>query len=172
MELTAAGLQGLPQPAEYVDVWQRAMDELSDDHLEADTDEPGPVGSLMRKRPDAWAIQWSKQLLVILEFTRPSDRQPDALLKTDELKVERYTPLRERLARCLPGWEVTIQSFSMGIRGSFLPDQWRTNLSKFGLTSSSIDHIAREMVSQALTELTNLYNVRFAALQSPHDRGP
>jgi hypothetical protein len=27
-----------------------------------------------RKRPDAWAVHWDKQWLLILEFTLPNDR--------------------------------------------------------------------------------------------------
>jgi hypothetical protein len=33
-EQTVAGLQGLPQPEEWIDDWQRALDVMTDVHLE------------------------------------------------------------------------------------------------------------------------------------------
>ncbi len=76
---------------------------------------------------NAWAVSWDKRCLLILEFTRPIDRCALALQNTDTYKTELYTPLRNRLTECLPGWEVGIQTFSVGIRGSYDPDQWYAN---------------------------------------------
>ena len=53
----------------------------------------------------------------------------------------------------------------MGIRGSYAPEVWRANLAKFGIKEKRADHILCEMVAQTLSELTDLYDVRHAALQ-------
>ncbi len=54
IEQTVAGNQGLQQPEDQIDAWQRAWDEVTDTTLEseeerADTD-------TQRKRPDTWAV--------------------------------------------------------------------------------------------------------------------
>ena len=59
-----------------------------------------------------------------MEFTRPNDRGELSLHETDTLKAARYyTPLRDLLALLLPGWEVRILTFSLGLRGSHIPDK-------------------------------------------------
>ena len=123
-EQTVAGLQGLPQPAERIDDWQRAWDEMTDVHLEGEDQKTDIDAATQRKRPDAWAVSWDKKCLLILEFTRPNDRCALALQNTDTYKTERYPPLRNRLTECLPGWEVGIQTFTVGIRGSYDPDRY------------------------------------------------
>ena len=138
-EQTVAGLQGLPQPAERIDDWQRAWDEMTDVHLEGEGWETDIDAATQRKRPDAWAVSWDKKCLLILEFTRPNDRCALALQNTDTYKTERYTPLRNRLTECLPGWEVGIQTFTVGVRGSYDPDRWYANLIRFGLTAAQTD---------------------------------
>ena len=77
----------------------------------------------------------------------------------------RYSPLRDRLARLLPAWNVGIQTYTVGIRGSHDSDRWHANLGQLGMTASRAERLILDMVSQALTELTDLYSVRYAALQ-------
>ena len=77
-----------------------------------------------RKRPDAWAVSWENRRLLILEITRSNDRGELALRETDQYKTARYRPLRDLLVRLLPGWEVEIQTYTVGIRGSHDPDRW------------------------------------------------
>jgi hypothetical protein len=87
-----------------------------------------------------------------------------ALQNADTYETERYILLRNRLTECLPGWEVGIHTFavSVGIRGSYDPDTWYANLIRFGLTAVQIDNLMLALVSQTLTELTELYSVRYA----------
>jgi hypothetical protein len=101
-----------------------------------------------------------------LEFTRPNDRCALSLQDTDAYKTAKYTPLRNRLAGFLPGWEVAILTFTIGIRGSYDPNRWNANLSRFGLTAAHTERLMRAVVSQTLTELNDLYNARYAALQN------
>ena len=56
-------------------------------------------------------------------------------------------------------------TFTIGIRGSYDPDKWHANLTCFGLTAAQTDCLMRALVAQTLTELTDLYSVRYAALQ-------
>jgi ribonuclease HI len=164
-EQTVEGLLGLPQPEGQIDEWQRAWDELTDVHLEGEGWETDAATAIQRKRPDAWAVHWGKRNLFILEFTRPNDRCATALQDTDAYKRDRYTPLQNRLAGHLAGWQLGILTFTIGIRGSYDPDKWHANLTCFGLTAAQTDCLMRELVAQTLTELTDLYSVRYAALQ-------
>ncbi len=54
----------------------------------------------------------------------------------------------------------------IGIRGSYDPNLWNTNLSRFGLTVAhwQTNRLMRALVSQTLTELTDIYDAQFAAL--------
>jgi hypothetical protein len=167
VEQTVSGLLGLAQPEEHTDVWQRAWDEISDLDLEGEGDgELADVeAGIQRKRPDAWAVNWDKRCVLILEFTRPNDRCADSLHSTDAQKTARYTPLSARLARLLPGWEVEIQTYTIGIRGSLDSDRWKANLNRLGVTGNRANRLLHDLVSQALVELTDLYKVRYAALQ-------
>ena len=149
---------------------QRAWDEIEDMHLDGEGDPADADAAFQRKRPDAWAVSWDKRSLLILEFTRPNDLCALSLQGTDTYKIVRYTPLRSRLAGLLPGWEVVILTvtFTIGIRGSYDPNRWSTNLSRFGLTDAQMEQLMQALVSQTLrlTELTDLYNTRYAALQN------
>ena len=138
---------------------------MTDVHLEGEGWETDIDAATQRKRPDAWAISWDKKCLLILEFTRPNDRCALAFQNTDTYKTERYTPLRNLLTECLSGWEVGIQTFTVGVPGSYYPDRWYANLIRFGLTAAQTESLMRELVLQTLTELTELYSVRYAALQ-------
>jgi hypothetical protein len=83
-----------------------------------------------------------QKCLLILEFTRPNDRCALDTYKTentDTYKTERYTPLRNRLTECLPGWEVGIRTFTVSILGSYDPDRWYANLIRSGLTAVQTD---------------------------------
>jgi hypothetical protein len=71
VEQTVAGLQGLLQPEARLDEWQRTWDEVADEHLEGEEELNDTDRAIQRKRPDAWAVSWDKQRLLILEFTRP-----------------------------------------------------------------------------------------------------
>jgi hypothetical protein len=112
VEQTVSGLLGLAQPEEHIDVWQRAWDEISDLDLEGEGDGElaDAEAGIQRNRPDAWAVNWDKRCVLILEFTRPNDRCADSLRSTDAQMTARYTPLSARLSRLLPGWEVEIQN--------------------------------------------------------------
>ena len=158
---------GLAQPEEHIDVWQRAWDEISDSDLEGEGDDEfaDAEAGIERKRPDAWAVNWDKRSVLILEFTRPNDRCADSLHSTDAQKTAKYTPLRELLARLLPEWEVGIQTYTIGIRGSHDSDRWMANLNRLGVTGNRADRLLHDLVSQTLVELTDLYKVRYAALQ-------
>ena len=58
-----------------------------------------------------------------------------------------------------------IQTFTVGVRGSYDTDRWYANLIRFGLKAVQTDSLMRELVLQTLAELTELYSVRYAALQ-------
>jgi hypothetical protein len=73
-EQTAAGLQVLHQPEEQIDAWQQAWDEVTDLHLESKEVQADADMATQWMRPDAWAVNWGKRFLPILEVTLPKDR--------------------------------------------------------------------------------------------------
>ncbi len=62
-------------------------------------------------------------------------------------------------------WEVSIQTFSLGIQGSNIQDRWTAQLNRLGLVGAPVEKLMEGMVSQALTELTAIYSTRYAAIQ-------
>jgi hypothetical protein len=114
-EQTVEGLQGLPQPEEQIDAWQRAWDEVTDELLEGE-EVPADARAdtaVRRKRPDAWVVSWETRRFLILDFTRPNDRCERSLHDTDLVKSTRYKSQRDLLARQLAGWEVEIQTYAV-----------------------------------------------------------
>ncbi len=79
-------------------------------------------------------------------------------------------PVRDLLASLLPKWEVSILTFSQGIRG-YTPDRWTAQLNRLGLIGARVAKLMEGMVSQALQELTAVYSTRYAAIQhkTAHD---
>ena len=162
-ELTVDGLRGIPIPADSIDVWQRMCDELVEDDLVLPDAEVSLTSGIRRKRPDAWAVHWSRRVLYILEFTRPKDWAGDWQTRTDVYKTERYTPLRNRIAMLLPRWKVEILTFSLGIRGSYNELKWQKDLDRFEIKQRSVDKLMRELVDRCLTALSEIYKTRAAA---------
>ena len=58
-----------------------------------------------------------------------------------------------------------ILTFSLGIRGSYIPDRWTANLSELGMSGTLVEKLMEGMVSQTLKELTATYSTRYAAIQ-------
>ena len=58
-----------------------------------------------------------------------------------------------------------IQTYTVGIRGSHDPDKWYAQLRRLEVTVARAERLMLGMVEQALTELTDIYSVRYAALQ-------
>jgi hypothetical protein len=166
-EATVDSLHGLSAPdncfSEW-EQWQRALDRFETDmELEVEAEDGDPEVALMRKRPDGWAVNWEQRTALILEFTRPNDRDLNFSARTDGYKRERYLPLQEKLTRFLAEWKVDILTFTLGIRGSFQEATWKANLDRFGITGARSDQIMKKMVSRCLTELNSLFNVHRAA---------
>ncbi len=138
------------------------MDDL---HLEGEEVQADANMAAQRKRPDAWAVGWGKRRHLILEFTRPNDRGENSFHETDLYKTARYKSLRDLLARLLPGWEVEVQTYTVGIRGSHDLDRRYAQLLRLEVTVARAELLMQGMVAQALTELTDIYIVRYAALQ-------
>ena len=80
--------------------------------------------------------------------------------------MARYAPLRDQLTQSLPGWRVEIQAYSMGIRGSHDLERWKEQLSEFGISERKLGNLIRDMVALTLGEMTEIYSVRYAALQN------
>jgi hypothetical protein len=166
-ELTAAGLQGIPVPADAMADWYRMCDELTDQDLATETEADLALASgIRKKRPDGWAVHWGRRRVRILEFTRCNDYRQDWRETTEAYKSDRYQPLRDKMTEALPrGWSVEIVNFTLGIRGSFAETQWTAALASLGVSATGVTHLMEALVAQCLTELTELYSTRAAALR-------
>jgi hypothetical protein len=164
-ELTVVGLQGLNPPSNRLDEWYRALDEMTDEQLEVEVGEE-EASSILRKRPDAWAVSWEARKLFIMEFTRPNDKDSGFSLSTDRMKSERYLPLRERFSQLLSGWEVDVLPFTVGIRGTIDEVAWTARLSRLGVQGTAAERLMLVVVKKALSELIAIYNCRAAALSN------
>jgi hypothetical protein len=157
---------GAPGQEEQIDAWQLAWDEVDNLHLEGEEVQADADMTAQRKRPEAWAVSWEKRRLLILEFTRPNDRGELSLHETDLYKTALYKSLLDLLVRLLPGWKVEIQTYMVCIRASHDPDdRWYTQLLRLEVTVAQAERLMQGMIVQALTELTDLYSVQYAALQ-------
>ena len=61
-----------------------------------------------------------------------------------------------------------IQTYTVGIRGSHEPDRWYAQMRQLEVTvvtAAQSERLMQDMVEQALTELTAIYSVRYAALR-------
>ncbi len=111
-----AGLQGLPQPEEQIDAWQRAWTTCFwkvrfSEKVQADTDitsteKAGCLGGKLGKSTSFSSWTWSsrKQTTVV-----------SSPYTTDLYKTARYKALLDLLARLPPGWDVEIQTYTVGI---------------------------------------------------------
>ena len=137
-------------------MWQMLCDSLTDDPSTA---------SFARHRPDALAFNFVKRQLLILEFTRASDKRENWSETTDAQKRERYTPLCSWLKRNLPSqWTVDILTLSLGVRGSFNPLTWHSNLARLGIPETASRTLMQELTMTALTECDALFAARRVAL--------
>ena len=163
-EATVVGLSSITVPIDAVDAWQRMCDDLADEDLVLVGEDAALSSSILRKRPDAWAIHWGRRAVYVLEFTRPNDWAVDWQTRTDEYKEGRYAPLRDKIAGLLPGWKVETIAFSLGIRGSYNENKWRADLEKFRIPGPTVAAIMQQMVSRCLALLGDLYSTRRAAI--------
>jgi len=159
------GLRGIEVPLDSMTEWQSMCDELADEELVLVGDDAALSSSIRRKRPDAWAVHWGRRVVFILEFTRPNDGADDWQTRTDTYKEERYRPLRDKLAALLPGWKVETIAFSLGIRGSFNEEKWRTDLARLKVPRPAMDKLMHELVAKCLVSLGDIYRTRQAALR-------
>ncbi len=58
-----------------------------------------------------------------------------------------------------------VQTYTVGIPGSHDPNRWYAQLRRLEVTVARAELLMQDMVEQALTKLTDLYSVRYAALQ-------
>ena len=165
-EMSVANLLAVPTPLHLRDVWQRMVDEFEDSELEGSGDGEG-LDSMLRKRPDGFAISWSQQKVCILEFTRAYDASEDWAEVTDERKRRRYAPLQEKMGRCLPPpWQVDTLLFTVGVRGSLAEITWQAALSRLGFDEGQVSRLERSLISQALAEFDGLLGTWRSALNT------
>jgi hypothetical protein len=62
---------------------------------------------------------------------------------------------------------VEIQTYTVGIRGSHDPDVWYAQLLLLEVTVAQAERLMQGMIAEALTKLTDLYSVRYAAPAAP-----
>ena len=152
------------------DVWNYMVDTLEEMEPDADMSDAERPQALVRLRPDAFAISWSKRQVLLLELTRAHDWKQDWAVTTDAFKTQRYERLQEQMQALLPaGWVVETVPLTIGIRGSLHVPTWFRILCRFGITDRiTQDHFLRDLTWQALEELDRMYGVRSEALRQLH----
>ena len=106
-------------------------------------------------------INWHNKRFAILEFTRAYDPNSHALRQVSRHKADRYSRLLDKLRQHLPAtWEGSIQTFTMGIRGSFREAEWKQALMDLGVSASSHRSILQSVVSTTLTSLESVFTAR------------
>jgi hypothetical protein len=150
--MTVDALRGLEAPLDCHAEWQRAVDELRELDLETEEDSDLAAG-LLRKRPDGFAFNWGSKIILILEFTRAYNWRATWHTDMDQVKTQRYVPLRDKLSGCLPaGWTVDILPLSLGVRGSFDKQTWRAALERFNLKGTKATEFMTELTAKCLAE--------------------
>ena len=112
-----------------------ALEELGPDADRSGAERPQV---LERLRPDAYAISWSKQQVLLLELTRAHDWKQDWANTTNVGKApgRRYARLQEQMENLLPaGWVVETVPLTIGIRGSLHVPTWSRILDRLGITA-------------------------------------
>ena len=85
----------------------------------------------------------------------------------DERKEVKYRHLKQALERALPlGWTVKIATFSVGVRGTIVRDNWKSALAKVGVPTTKHDQIARGAIIDALKGFESLIQARSALYRS------
>ena len=136
--------------------------------IELDRDpDPQPQGrrtseELQRQRPDAIFINWAKRRFAILEFTRPYDNTKKALLDTDKRKRDKYEQLLQKMVQVLPGWIGTIETFSLGVKGTVLEPQWKKALRSLNIPDPHHPRIILAAVQGAMEGLETMLQARSA----------
>ena len=115
-------------------------------------------------------MHWGQRRIRILEFTRCNDFRQDWREVTDEYKVERYQPLRDKMAAALPPeWTVETVCFTLGIRGSYAESRWAASLAALGVPPAGVVDLMATLVPRCLTELNELYSTGSTALRLRSD---
>ena len=136
-----------------------------DGNPEAQPPEDRSREELQRQRPDAIFIDWVKRRFVILEFTRPYDNTKQALLDTDRRKREKYEQLLRKMKELLPGWDGSIATFSLGVKGTVLEPQWKKALRSLNIPDPHHPRIILSAVKEAMKGLDTMLLARSAQLQ-------
>ncbi len=80
---------------------------------------------LQRLQPDAVTVDTTRKEIRVLEFTRPSDTQPQALETAAIAKADKYHVLMSALRQyARAGWSVEFYPLPVGVRGSLLFKHW------------------------------------------------
>jgi hypothetical protein len=120
---------------------------------------------LQRQQPDGIFIDGAKQAFAILDLTRPYDSTRNALLDTDKKKREKNKQHLCKLQELLPGWEGTIVTFSLGVRGAVLEPQWKRVLRSLNIPDQHHPCIILAAIKGAMEGLDTMLQTRSAQLQ-------
>ncbi len=171
-----SGRQGIPVPQAEMGDWYRMCDELVEQDLMTDMEADLPLASgIRRKRPDGWAVHWSRRMLRILEFTRCNDYRQDWRETTEQYKPDGTNHCATEWLSCFHAaastrmvstgrklhagdtWLVCGDMLDSGTDGP-----WPSGVSE---AAAEVAHLMAALVAQCLTELDKLYSTQAAALR-------
>ena len=115
-------------------------------------------------RPDGIAIGKRNRTLLMLEFTRGSDYDDDFVARIDSAKTARYARSLDVMRRLLPGWQVEVVCFTVGVRGSVPRASLEPSLRRLGVEPAPAHKIMAAVAAAAFSAMFTRWDTRTARL--------
>jgi len=133
------------------------------------TDMRGKTGRLKAShvalcRPDGIAIGKKNRTLLMLEFTRGSDYDDNFVARIESAKTARYARSLDVMRRLLPGWQVEVVCFTVGVRGSVPRASLEPSLRRLGVEPAPAHKIMAAVATATFSAMFTIWDTRTARL--------
>jgi hypothetical protein len=115
-------------------------------------------------RPDGIAIGKKNRTLLMLEFTRGSDYGDDFVARIESAKTARYARVLDVMRRLLPGWQVEVVCFTVGVRGSVPRASLEPSLRRLGVDPAPAHKIMAAVAAATFEAMFTVWDTRAARL--------
>jgi len=106
-----------------------------------------------------------------LEYSRPWDKDLAALRESSRRKNEKYANLVEELRRLMPGWNITLTTVIVGVRGTVDEIDIRAALGQMRLEQPEIEQVLLITIGEAITQGYRVWTARNACRAGGADVG-
>ena len=115
-------------------------------------------------RPNGMAIGKKNRTLLMLEFTRGSDYDDDFVARIESAKTARYARSLDVMRRLLPGWQVEVVCFTVGVRGSVPRASLEPSLRRLGVEPAPAHKIMAAVAAATFSAMFTIWDTRTARL--------